>query len=126
MCHSQRRGNSDAYSHANDKNTSLGSGQFASVYDDFIVPSPGWSVTSVFSDNLANTNVTGALWEIRQGVSEGNGGTLIASGMTMTPVVTPTGRSGFGFLEYMIEVIGLNVSLPPGIYWLNVTPIGDR
>src|SRR5947199_4189542 len=25
----------------------------------------------------------------------------------------------------MIEVIGLNVSLPPGIYWLNVTPIGD-
>src|SRR5206468_3738384 len=92
---------------------------------DFNVTGGGWTVTSVFSDNLENTNVTGATWEIRQGISEGNGGTLIASGMTMTPVVTPTGRSGFGFTEFMIEVIGLNVSLPPGIYWLNVTPIGD-
>src|SRR5206468_11918145 len=71
------------------------------------------------------TIVTGATWEIRQGVSEGNGGTLIGSGMTMTPVVAPTGRSGFGFTEYMVEVIGLNVNLPPGTYWLNVTPIGD-
>src|SRR5437868_1178081 len=110
---------------ANEENTSIGSGEFASVYDDFIVPSPGWSVTGVFSDNLANTIVTGATWEIRQGVSEGNGGTLIASGMTMTPIVTPTGRSGFGFTEYMVEVTGLNVSLAPGTYWLNVTPIGD-
>src|SRR5204862_196963 len=110
---------------ANEDNTSLGSGQFASVYDDFIVPSPGWNVTAVFSDNLANTTVTGALWEIRQGVSEGNGGTLIASGMTMTPVVTPTGRSGFGFTEFMVEVTGLNVNLAAGTYFLNVTPIGD-
>jgi hypothetical protein len=111
---------------ANEDNTSLGDGEFASVYDDFIVPSgPGWHVTSVFSDNLSSTNVTGATWEIRQGISEGNGGTVIASGMTMTPVVTPTGRSGFNFIEYMVEVTGLNVSLSPGTYWLNVTPIGD-
>ena len=82
-------------------------------------------MTSVFSDNLANTNITGATWEIRQGVSEGNGGTLIASGTTTTPVVTPTGRSGFGFTEFMVEVTGLNVSLAPGTYWLNVTVTGD-
>ena len=80
---------------------------------------------SVFSDNLANTNITGATWEIRQGISEGNGGTLIASGSTTTPVVTPTGRSGFGFTEFMVEVTGLNVHLAPGTYWLNVTVIGD-
>src|SRR5205814_946458 len=100
---------------ANEDNTSLGSGEYASVYDDFNVTGSGWTLTSVFSDNLENTVVTGATWEIRQGISEGNGGTLIASGMTMTPVVTPTGRSGFGFTEFMIEVIGLNVSLtrPP-------------
>ena len=111
---------------ANEMNTTLGSGEFASVYDDFIVPSgPAWTVTSVFSDNLSSTNVTGATWEIRQGVSSGNGGTLIATGMTMTPVVTPTGRSGMGFTEYMVEVTGLNVNLPSGTYWLNVTPIGD-
>src|ERR1700756_4747936 len=61
------------------------------------------------------------------GDMEGTGGTLIASGMTMTPVVTPTGRSGFGFTEYMVEVTGLSVHLPQSAnpYWLNVTPIGD-
>jgi hypothetical protein len=110
---------------ANEDNTSLGSGEFASVYDDFNVPSGGWTVGAVFSDNLSSTNITGASWEIRQGISEGNGGTLIASGMTMTPVVTPTGRSGFGFTEFMVEVTGINVSLSQGTYWLNVTPIGD-
>jgi hypothetical protein len=110
---------------ANEDNTSLGAGEFASVYDDFIVPSGGWTVSGVFSDDLITTNVTGASWEIRQGVAEGTGGTLIASGMTMTPVVTATGRSGFGFTEYMVEVTALNVTLPAGTYWLNVTPIGD-
>ena len=111
---------------ANERNTSLGSGQYASVYDDFDVPAgPGWDVGSVFSNNLENTNVTGATWEIRQGISAGNGGTLIASGTTVTPVVTPTGRSGFGFTEFMVEVTGLNVHLPPGTYWLNVTVTGD-
>jgi len=108
---------------ANEDNTSLGEGEFASVYDDFNVPSGGWTLTSVFSDNFDNTNVTGATWEIRQGISEGNGGTLIASGVTMTPVVTLI--ECIELCEYMIEVKGLNVSLAEGHYWLNVTPIGD-
>ena len=107
---------------ANEQNTLV---QQSSIYDNFIVPSPGWHVTGVFSDNLENTTVTGATWEIRSGVSEGNGGTVVASGMTTTPVVTPTGRSGFGFTEFMIEVTGLSVDLAPGTYWLNVTPIGN-
>jgi hypothetical protein len=54
---------------------------------------------------------------------------LIASGTTNSPLVTPTGRSGFGFTEYMVEVTGLNVFLPmlPSgqHYWLNVTPVGN-
>ena len=99
---------------------------FSHIYDDFnVTDSPGWDVTSVFSDNLASTNITSATWEIRQGVSAGNGGTLIASGMTVTPVVTPTGRSGFGFTEFMVEVTGLSVHLAPGTYWLNVTPVDN-
>jgi hypothetical protein len=101
----------------------------AAVYDDFNVTAPMWDVTAVFSDNLLNTVVTGADWEIRTGVSEGNAGTLIASGTTNSPVVTPTGRSAFGFTEYMVEVPGLNVFLPmlPSgqHYWLNVTPVGN-
>ena len=116
---------------ANEQDTSLGAGQFASVYDDFNVTGSGWTVTEVFSNNLENTNVTGATWEIRRGVTLLNtGGTLVAaSGTTAAPVVTATGRSGFGFTEFQIKVTGLNVNLPlpPAgeTYWLNVTPIGD-
>jgi hypothetical protein len=112
---------------ANERNTLVSQ---AAVYDDFNVTAPlGWNVTAVFSDNLLNTTVTAADWEIRTGVSEGNSGTLIASGTTNTPAVTPTGRSGFGFTEYMVEITGLNVFLPmlPSgqHYWLNVTPVGN-
>jgi hypothetical protein len=106
----------------NEQNTFV---EQSSIYDNFIVPSPGWHVTSVFSDNLTFITVTGATWEIRSGVSEGNGGTVVASGMTTTPVVTDTHRGGLGFPEFMIEVTGLSVDLAPGTYWLNVTPIDN-
>ena len=112
---------------ANEKNTTIAQ---ASVYDNFTVTAAGgWDITDVFSDNLLSTNVTGATWEIRSGVSSGNGGTLVASGSTATPTVTATGRSGFGFTEYQVKVSGLTVHLPQlpagQFYWLNVTPIGD-
>ena len=112
---------------ANERDSSLGSGQYASTYDDFNVSDgAGWDVTSVFSNNLSSIGtIVGATWEIRQGISEGNGGTLVASGTTLTPTVTATGRSGFGFIEYMVEVTGLNVHLASGAYFLNVTPTGD-
>jgi hypothetical protein len=101
---------------------------YSHIYDDFNVPdSAGWDVDSVFSDNLASTTIIGASWEIRQGITSGNGGTLIASGTTVTPVVTATGRSGFGFIEFMVEVTGLSVHLDGNgaNYHLNVTPIGN-
>jgi hypothetical protein len=112
---------------ANERNTAVSQ---AAVYDDFnITGGPMWHLTAVFSDNLAATVITGADWEIRTGISEGNGGNLIASGTTNSPVVTPTGRSGMGYTEYMVEVTGLNVFLPmlPSgqHYWLNVTPVGN-
>ena len=112
----------------NEQDTALGAGQYARTYDDFIVSYPtGWDVTSVYSNNLSSTNVIGATWEIRQGVSAGNGGNIIAQGMTTTPNVFQTGRSGFGYIEYEVEVPGLNLHLPADTnhYWLNVTPIGD-
>jgi hypothetical protein len=112
----------------NEQDTSLGAGQYGRTYDDFIVSDArGWDVTSVSSNNLSSTNVTGATWEIRQGLSAGNGGTVVASGMTSVPTVVPTGRSGFGFTEFTVEVAGLSVHLPADTnhYWLNVTPIGD-
>ena len=116
---------------ANERNTIVSQ---AAVYDDFNVTAPqGWHVTAVFSDNLMIRALpppsTAADWEIRTGVSEGNAGTLFASGTTSSPVVTPTGRGGDAFQEYMVEVTGLNIFLPmlPSgqHYWLNVTPVGN-
>jgi hypothetical protein len=108
---------------ANEQNTIVSDSR---IYDDFnVTDAEGWTVTAVFSDNLADTGITGANYEIRQGVSEGNGGTVVASGTTNSPVVTPTGRDGFGYIEYMVEIDGLNIHLDQGTYWLNVTPIGD-
>ena len=110
---------------ANERNTLVTQ---AAVYDDFNVTDPmGWNVTAVFSDDLANTVFTAADWEIRAGISEGSAGTLVASGTTNSPVVTIL--SDHGFIEYRVEVIGLNVFLPmlPSgqHYWLNVTPVGN-
>ena len=110
---------------ANERNTLVTQ---AAVYEDFNVTAPlGWSLTAVFSDNLVTTVITGADWEIRTGVSEGNAGTLIASGTTNSPLVIPTGRGEIP--EYTVEVTGLNVFLPmlPSgqHYWLNVTPVGN-
>lgn len=96
----------------------------ANVYDDFIVGGTGWTVNSLWSNNLMNfAGVTQALWEIRSGVSNGNGGTVIASGTTSASQ-TATGRSAFGYDEYTILVSGLNLTLNPGTYWLTVAPIG--
>src|SRR5438105_11889095 len=111
---------------SNELDTSLGSGQYGHTYDDFYVTdSGGWNVTGIFSDNLTNTGITGATWEIRQDISEGNGGTLVASGTTDTPVVTDTGRSGFGYIEHQVLVDGLNICLPTGHYFLDVVVVGD-
>src|SRR5262249_45561472 len=94
----------------------------ARIYDDFNVPAPGWHIDTVWSDDLMSTTATTAHWEIRSGVSSGNGGLLIASGDNAA-TQTPTGRTGFGYTEYMVEVTGLSIDLAPGTYWLSVTPV---
>jgi hypothetical protein len=108
--------------HANGVNTS---DPDSAVYGEFFVTGGGWNLSAVFSDNLLSTVVTGAEFEIRVGISEGNLGTLVASGFTPTPVVAATGRSGFGLPEFMVEITAINVHLAPGAYWLNVKPIGN-
>jgi len=111
---------------ANERNTAVTQ---AAVYDDFNVIVPGWHVTAVFSDDLLLvqhlSDITGADWEIRSGISEGNAGTLVANGTTNSPIVTQIGAGCFQNCEYRVEVTGLNVFLAPGVYWLNVTPVGN-
>jgi hypothetical protein len=96
----------------------------ANVYDEFIVPAgSGWDVTSVFSDDsmLGTTVVTQANWQIRSGVSSGNGGTLIASGASAAS--QDQIYSGAGYVIDTIQVNNLSVDLAPGTYWLSVAPV---
>ena len=97
-----------------------GSPYGSATYQNFIVDGGGWHVDNLFTNNLSGLNPSTGYWEIRSGVSEGNGGTLVASGTT-SMTQTPTGRNGFGFIEYRDEV-GVSVDLAPDQYWLAVVP----
>lgn len=109
---------------ANERNTLVSD---AAIYDNFVVPAPGWRITAVFSNNPSTlSSITGADWEIRSGISPGNGGTLIASGTGVPASWTPTGRNASGLTEYQVYYVGgLNLTLPPGEYWLMVRPVGS-
>jgi len=95
----------------------------AAVYQNFVVISGVQFLDGLATNNLSGLNPATAYWEIRSGVSEGNGGTLIASGTAPT-INQPTGRSDFGFNEYTNYVnLGYpGVTLPPGTYWMAVVP----
>jgi hypothetical protein len=56
-------------------------------------------------------------------LSSGDAGTVVAAG-TSPVTQTPTGRSLLEFDEFTILVSGLSIDLPPGTYWLSVTPHG--
>jgi hypothetical protein len=94
------------------------------IYDNFWVQGNDWQVSSLFGEFLSTFTPTQAYWEIRSGVSLGNGGTLVHSGTNGISWVA-TGRSGFGFNEYRATINGLNLVLPADVYWLTIAPIGN-
>jgi hypothetical protein len=100
--------------------------QDAWIYEDFIVPSGGWTITGVFSNDFffPGTLPNSVFWEIRSGVAPGSGGVLIGNG-TVSATVTPTGRTLFGQSEYTVLGSGLAVPLGPGKYWLAAVPVGS-
>jgi hypothetical protein len=117
---------------ANENDAIVGGNPYgAAIYQNFIVGricatancpgNFGTEVSGLFTNNLSSLTPTSGYWEIRSGVSEGNGGMLVASG-TGAITNTPTGRSDFGYTEYHNEVDGLFVSLNAGIYWFAVVP----
>lgn len=97
------------------------------VYDNFIVPvGQTYHITGVFSNNLMYSpgDASSAYWEIRSGVSAGNGGTLVASG-DGADSLSATGRfldlGLFKVFEYT-NLVSVNVVLGAGTYWLAVAP----
>lgn len=97
----------------------------SSTYGNFNVPS-GMSVTvsgvlfNIQAD--ANFDPLTASYDIRQGVSEGDGGTDLATG-TVAAQVAATGRNFLGLNEYTVAVqLSTPLVLGAGDYWFNVTP----
>jgi len=77
-------------------------------------------IVNVQADN--NFDPLTASYDIRSGVSEGNGGTSLASG-SGTATVAATGRNFFGLNEYTVAVqLSAPLTLKPGAYWVNATP----
>jgi hypothetical protein len=97
------------------------------VYDDFQISSGLWDVTGIFGnyETLVSSPLpTTAHWEIREGVSQGNGGTLLASGtanvnITANPV--PAAGSTSDSYWNISAAIG-SVILGPGTYWVTLAP----
>ena len=80
-------------------------------------------ISAAFTNNLQTYAIIDpqtANWDFRIGVSEGNGGTDIASG-TGPALLTDTGRNAFGFEEYEL-LTKTPVSLPKGNLWFDVQP----
>ncbi len=103
----------------------------ALVYNNFIVPvGQTWSITSVFSNNQLAYVVppTSAAWEIRTGLTAGQGGNLIASGDTAATATLLTPADGINYIapEYRVEATVAGLTLTAGTYWLAVAPDSAR
>jgi hypothetical protein len=96
----------------------------SSTYAELAIP-PGTTVK--VKGLLFNVQASAAFdpmtasYDIRTGVSEGNGGSSIASGTTKIKVAA-TANNFLGLQEYSIVVVFPPVTLTSGDYWVNVTP----
>jgi hypothetical protein len=92
-----------------------------------VTPDHNWSVTKLFHNTFTPAgqvlDPTSVPWEIRTNVSQGNGGTLIASGSS-PGTLTATGRTAFGLTEYTLMItLATPVALTQGVtYWVNEMP----
>ena len=91
------------------------------IYDNFLVSGGGWNVTTLFGDFLSSLSPVQAYWEIRSGVSLGNGGTLLYSGTSNLSWVQ-LGPGLWGDGEYRATIGGLNLTLSAGMYWMTIAP----
>jgi hypothetical protein len=125
--------NRDAWSN---QTASVATGVDSLVYDDFIVPAgQKWTITSAWSNDVENPfftspRVSSVAWQIRTGVSAGNGGTVVASGTATgaanigeTADGTSTVFAPFSASQVTITAKNLSVVLNPGTYWLSVAPV---
>ncbi len=100
---------------------------FDRSYQGFVISGPAWTVdglflTGVLQDPETIAGITRAYYEVRSGVAEGNGGTLVRSG-ELNVSVTPTGRNFFGSPEVRIAgSLPEAFELSEGTWFITLTP----
>jgi len=76
--------------------------------------------------NVSANSVVQAEWSIRTAMAPGSAGSIVAEDISPA-TQSPTGRAyvvpSLNEPEYALRVSGLDLVLPPGEYWLNVTPL---
>jgi hypothetical protein len=99
----------------------------ARTYDNFQVPDGQyWRVTSLFAHDYISYTTTTANWEIRQGITNGNGGTLLYSGKADPATMTPDGCNDFGYIGQEVSVTpSVQINLLPGTYYITIAPVGS-
>lgn len=96
----------------------------ATLYDDFVVPAGGWTVTALGGHFATEIPTAYWLsWEIRTGMSEGVGGTLVTQGQSIPTVISD--GFDFGQTGYCVEVAlptenYFAIELGAGTYWLGL------
>jgi hypothetical protein len=97
------------------------------IYENF--DNANGTVSDVFGNFFINTKVVGCDWEIRTGMSPGNGGTLLASGRSDFGngelSVTPNGFDAFGFQGFNVALDIPDLALGNGQYWLGLSVVGS-
>lgn len=96
----------------------------AMVYDDFNVSGKGWSIHTLLGNFYLNNNVSDIYFEVRSGVTEGDGGTLVKSG-TIDVTQAYIGSDG-GYKLYTLAGNTPSFALSPGKYWLGIAPISKQ
>jgi len=112
---------------ANENDAIVGGNPYgAATYQNFVWKGGNTPVLGLFTNNLSQLTPESGYWEIRSGVSEGNGGQLIASGTETGAnfLQTATGRGLFGYAEYTDAVKFTNpLTLANGTYWFAMVPV---
>lgn len=96
----------------------------AYVFENF--QHAGGVIDTIYGNFFWSSNITGYMYEIRSGVSNGFGGTLLASGTTDGAYSMVTnGFDNFGFLGYTLTADIPNINLGAGEYMMALSPVGD-
>ena len=104
----------------NENDSTIGGNPYgAATYQNFVYDGHT-PIAGLFTNNFIITSALPKIgyWEIRSGVSEGNGGTLVASG-TNALLNTPTGLSNYNY-----PIITTSVAISPMV--LAPAPTGLR